>query len=173
MDYFRRSQNVRLEILANDRILTQAKEAFHGKIEEFGWGSTVNLYRVGVLSSGLYVAMRTFRRDGNFEKDKLDAQKKTLEQYCLNAEELDAEGKNVPTFCVGVVYGRRAAIFTEDVTDDGREEFEHNPDSAFAFVGEGTNRRKVYIDIDHCFKFRPGSEAKYFLNNHVIKLTRK
>ena len=170
MEYFERSQEVRKEILSEDGLLTQAKRAFNSEYEEFGWGSTVDLFRIGTLPSGLYVAMRVFRKDGHFGDSSVENQKRLLEDYCQNAEELDSEGKEVPKFCVGVVYRNRAGIFTEDLTAGDTQNFEHYPDYDFAWVGEGEQRRKVYVDIDHLFKHRRDTETKYFLDDHLIQL---
>lgn len=170
MRYFEHSQDIRRKLLSEEDMLTKAKRAFNGDIEEFSFGSTVNLYRIGKLPSGFYVALRVFRKDGNFGKSSLDMQKSLLEDYCQNAEELDSEGKEVPKFCIGTVYGRKAGIFTQDLTADGTENFEHYPAYDFAWVGEGTNRRKVFVDIDHLFKHRWEKKPKYFLKKHLIRL---
>lgn len=170
MAYFEHSQEIRQKILLEGNILTQAKRAFNEEIEEFSFGSTVNLYRIGKLPSGFYVALRVFRKDGHFGGSFLGTQKSLLEDYCQNAEELNSEGKEVPKFCVGTVYGKRAGIFTEDLTANGTQHFEHYPDYDFAWVGEGTNRRKVFVDIDHLFKHRREDKPKYFLKKHLIRL---
>ncbi|HLC64524.1 MAG TPA: hypothetical protein VJI46_00200, partial [Candidatus Nanoarchaeia archaeon] len=69
----------------------------------------------------------------------------------------------------------RAGIFTEDLTAGDAQSFEHNSNYDFAWVGEGENRRKVYVDIDHLFRLEKrlygrNPKRKYFLNRHLIKL---
>ena len=161
MGYFERSQGVRQELLSEDGLLTQAKRAFNSEYEEFGAGKNASLFRIGTLPSGLYVAIRVPRGWNSLS---------LLEDYCQNAEMLDSEGKEVPKFCVGVLYGERAGIFTEDLTKGDTQSFEHCPDEEFVWVGSGKHRRKVYVDIDHLFKWRRHKELKYFLDDHLIKL---
>ena len=169
MVYFEYSQDIRQQLLSERDMLTQAKKAFNGEIEKFSFGGTVDLYRVGKLPSGFYVALRVFRQDRHFSGSSLGKQKSLLEDYCQNAEELNSEGKEVPKFCVGAVYGQRAGIFTEDLTAGGTQNFEHYPDYDFAWVGEGENRRKVFVDIDYLFKHRE-DKPKYFLEERLIQL---
>ena len=171
MKYFLRSQRVKQEIVSEESLLSRARRAFNSEYEPIGWGSTVDVFRIGTLLSGLYVAMRVFRKDGHFGDSSIETQKSLLEDYCQNAEELDSEGKEVPKFCVGVSCEERAGIFTEDLTAADTQNFEHHRDDDFAWVGERENRRKVYVDIDHLFGPRRYSiETKYFLDEHLITI---
>ena len=168
MDYLEISQQVKAELLSAPNLLNIAQNAFNGGIEPFSFGGTVNLYHLEMLSSGLYVALRVFRTDAQAGKYDLESQIKEMEQYCQNAEYLFSEGYPVPAFCVGVVSGEKAGIFTEDLSVGGREDVEHNRDDAYAFVG--SDRRKVFIDIDTAFRVRRNIELRYFLESNSIRL---
>lgn len=157
MTYFDKSQDAKRSF--TPQILDMGRDAFAGNIEPFGFGG-VHLYRTGRTSSGLYVALRVFRQDMPESEFSLRRQIKLFENYCLNAEELDSEGKEVPGFCIGVICGRRAGIFTEDMTAGGSIDLEHPPDMPFAYVG--TERRIVYIDIDGVFRKKDVDSLKYF-----------
>lgn len=163
--YFEKSQEVRCSFAP--QILDEGRAAFAGKVVPFGFGH-VHLYRTGRTTSGLYVALRVFK-EGSYESSlPLRSQIEHFENYCLNAEELDAEDKDVPGFCIGVICGRRAGIFTEDMTAGGSQELEHPPDKAFAYVGP--DRRIVYIDIDRAFRQKEIKSLKYFALKKKVRL---
>lgn len=163
--YFEKSQEVKRSF--TPQILDEGRAAFAGEVEPFGFGG-VHLYRTGKTSSGLYVALRIFRTDLDESRWPLRSQIKWFENYCLNAEELVAEGKEVPGFCIGVICGGRAGIFTEDMTAGGLQELEHHPDKAFAYVGP--DRRVVYIDVDPVFRRKKIESLKYFSLGNRFRL---
>ncbi|MBS3051191.1 MAG: hypothetical protein J4400_03500 [Candidatus Aenigmarchaeota archaeon] len=163
--YFGKSQQVKRSF--TPQILDKGGAAFAGDIEPFGFGQ-VHLYRTGRTSSGLYVALRIFRTE-LYNDWTLCSQIKWFENYCLNAEELDAEGKEVPGFCIGVICDRRAGIFTEDMTAGGSQDLEHPADEAFAYVGP--DRRVVYLDIDPVFREKKVESLKYFSLGKMFRLS--
>lgn len=170
MDYFEYSQSVKGEVEATPEILVNARRAFAGEVETFGFGSTVELYRLGKTASGLWTALRAYRNDaygGNMDREQ---QARHMEYYCQNAEELAARGEGVPVFCIGVTCGNRAGIITEDLTANSQNRFEHNPENAYGFVIQGDKRRKVFVDIDGVFRYKSGLEAKYFSEENALVL---
>ena len=146
--YLEHSQGVKREIERNPKILDAARKAFRGEAESFAFGGTVNLYRVGRLKSGMYVALRAFRIDVDEGMQSAETQAKNMEIYCQNAEDIQSLGENVPVFCVGVMHGEKAGILTEDLTANGQKGFEHRPADAYGFVVDGESRRKVFVDLD-------------------------
>lgn len=168
MDYIDKSQIVKNEILSAPTLLDTARNAFDKKFEAFGWGGTVELYHIGRLSSGLHVALRAFRTDVQEGQNDLEGQMRLMEYYCQNAEHLYSKNEPVPEFCVGVIKGNKAGILTEDLSAGDTQEVEHHPDNDYALVG--AEKRKVFFDIDGLFRFIPGLEHKYFLDDKVIRL---
>ena len=59
MSYFTRSQQVKAELERTPRLLDAIREHFRERcLEEMGEGRGNNMYRVGQLDSGLWVALR-------------------------------------------------------------------------------------------------------------------
>lgn len=168
MNYLEKSQQIKQEISGDSRLLDIARNSFNEQIEPFSFGGTVNLYAIGQIPSGLYVALRSLRTDMAEGKGTLEQQMRLMEYYCQNAENLDASRQLVPRFCIGVVYGNRAGIFTEDLSNAGTQTVEHHPDNDSALVG--SDKRKVYVDIDWLFRATPGLEIKYFLDKNLIRI---
>jgi hypothetical protein len=168
MDYFERSMNIRREILGREDILDAAGNAFRDREDScFNAGGSVNLYRVGKLESGFHVALRLYRYDMDEGQFPWKKQARNMEQYCHNAEFVEARGDNVPSFCVGATDGTLVGIFTEDISNGGDLEVKHHPDQDFALVG--LDDRKVFIDMDYQFRFTPGIEKKYFTFSNIIR----
>lgn len=168
MEYIDKSQIVKKEIISESMLLDVVRNAFDQKFEAFGRGGTVELYRIGRLPSGFHIALRLFRTDIEEGQRNLETQMRLMELYCQNAEHLYSRNEPVPDFCVGVIKGNKAGILTEDLSAGGTTEVEHNQDNNYALVG--AERRKVFVDIDGLFRFIPGLEHKYFLDDTVIKL---
>jgi len=168
MSYIDGSQSVKDELLSAPTLLDIVGKAFNEKIEPFAFGGTVHLYRMGRLSSGIHVALRAFRTDVQEGKNDLESQMKLMEYYCQNAEHLYSKNEPVPEFCIGIINGNKAGILTEDLSAGDTEEVDHHPDNDYALVG--VEKRKVYVDIDGLYRFIPGLELKYFLEDKVIKL---
>lgn len=170
MKYFERSRAIRGDILSQLSLLNMARDTYKGNIEPFTFGGTVNIYHVGILPSGLHVALRAFRTEMPEGKKGLEWEKRAFEAYCRNAEDLSEEGEGVPDFCVGVIFGQHAGIFTEDLTRGDTSEFESHPDNEYVFVGP--ERRKVFVDIDYLFreKLLKIKELKYFLDSNLVML---
>ncbi len=160
--YFENSQSIKKEIESRLDLKNKITMCLDDKIEPFSFGGTVNLYRIGKLKSGLYIALRRFRPEMVEGRNDLNTKKKGMEIYCQNAERLKNEGEEVPQFCVGVVNGNDAGILTEDLTLGGKFDFDHFPDMDFGFVVDGTNRRKVWVDIDHLFSSELGHNRNYY-----------
>ena len=167
-DYFNKSQLVRISIERTPELIEITRTCFNGKMEPFASGGTVNLYHLGTLPSGLHVALRAFRTSVPEGKYDLEDQMRLMEHYCQNAEHLYSTGKSVPIFCVGVVSGEQASIFTEDLSKGGTQEVRHHPDNNYALVG--AEKRKVFVDIDGLFRKIPGLELKYFLNENKVNV---
>ncbi|MBS3151928.1 hypothetical protein J4230_00805 [Candidatus Woesearchaeota archaeon] len=173
IDYFQESQMVKAKIVLQSEIIYNANEALSGRLEEFSFGGTVNLYRIGKLESGLYIALRKFRPEMPEGISNLDNKVKKMEAYCQNAGKLRSKNEGVPNFCVGIVNEIDVGILTEDLIANGGFEFDHNPDNEFGFVIQGNNRRKVWVDIDHLFgdrKYNRNPEIKYFTEGARINL---
>ena len=168
MYYFKRSQNVKEQILLAPNLLDIARTAFDESIEPFSFGGTVHLYHMGKLDSGLYVALRTLRTDVAEGQTNLERQMKLMEYYCQNAESSDSRGELVPNFCVGVIKGDKAGIFTEDLTAGNTQEIDSHPDNDYILVGK--DKRKVFVDLDGTSRFIPGLKLKYFLGKRAIRL---
>lgn len=172
MRYLKYSQRVRREIESIPELLDNVKRAFAGQAEPFTSGGSVNLYRLGRTPSGLWTALRAYRKDISEGRKDREQQARLMEYYCQNAEELDGEGESVPVFCIGAVCGNSAGIITEDLTANAQYQVEHHPDDDHGFVIHGNQRRKVFIDIDGVFrrKFGFGIETKYFSPKNVLVL---
>ena len=56
MNYFKYSQIIKQEIDSTSSLIKTIKEIYQGEKEEFSFGGSVNLYRVGLLGSGVYLA---------------------------------------------------------------------------------------------------------------------
>ncbi len=172
MGYFEKSQIVKEEILSLPTLLDTARDAFDERIEEFTSGGTVNLYRVGKLPSGLHVALRAFRTDVQEGRNPLGYQMELMEYYCQNAEYLSghsySDWEPVPEFCVGVVYGEKAGIFTQDLSAGGTEKIETHAGNDYVLVG--AEKRKVFVDIDNFFRDMLDLELKYFSGDNFIGL---
>lgn len=168
MQYFEKSQKIKLEILKDNNLLNTARSAFDEKIEPFSFGGTVNLYFIGRIPSGKYVALRVFRNNLPEGQESLERQIKLMEYYCQNAEYLDDSLESVPEFCIGAVKGNKAGIFTEDLSNGGSQEIKHCPDNDYALVGP--QKRKVFVDIDSCFRAPLNIKIKYFLNKNLIRI---
>ncbi|MBI2578326.1 MAG: hypothetical protein HYW26_01300 [Candidatus Aenigmarchaeota archaeon] len=172
MGYFEHSLTVKKEIESGPEMLNTARKAFTRQSEQFSFGGTVNLYRIGRTPSGLYVALRALRPDtvyGNFDREQ---QSRLMEIYCQNAERLHDEGKDVPAFCIGTVCGDSVGVITEDLTQGGQVELEHGERDIYGFVFKGDERRKVFVDIDWYYNHIPLSEIilRYFSEEHVMVL---
>ncbi len=170
MDYFDLSQKVRTEIETASALLDVTKSAFDCDVKEFSFGGTVNLFYIGKLSSGLHVALRAYRPDMPEGQRDLDFQVFGMEIFCQNAEYLHSQGKGVPAFCVGVTYDGKAGILTEDLTANGQLGLDHHPDKDYGFVGEGGDRRKVFVDIDFQYRWDRNTADKFFLSENRINL---
>ena len=168
MDYIEKSQQVKQEILSNPKFLNITRSALNEEIEPFAFGGTVHLYQIGQLPSGLHLALRAFRTDVAEGQRDLESQMREMEHYCQNADYLHSHGDEVPKFCIGVINSSKAGILTEDLSNGRTQEFQHHPDNDYAFVG--TNKRKVFVDIDGLFRFIPRLKLKYFSNEHLIKI---
>lgn len=167
MNYFDYSQAIRNKIAASPQILEKTRGAFEDRFEPFTAGGTVNLYFLGRLESGLYVALRTWRKEMLEGKLPFEKRKKNLEIYCRNAEDLSDKGENVPCFCVGVIYKNSVGIFTEDLTAGETKVVTHYPDNDYGFV----NDKKIWIDIDYLFNSKHlGAPLSYFAEDHIIQL---
>ena len=172
-EYFENSQLVRREIESRPDLKNKITMCLDNKIEPFSFGGTVNLYRVGKLKSGLYIALRRFRSEMPEGMSTFNNKRKMMEAYCQNAERLKNEGEEVPNFCVGAVNNNDAAILTEDLTSNGKVIFEHHPDTAFGFIIKDEARRKVWVDIDYLYgdiRKNRNPEIKYFSNGEIINL---
>lgn len=90
--YFETSQRVKREIASLESMLEKARQAFDGQQEYMAAGGSVKLYAMGALPSGFYVALRIFRKDMPEGQYDLNFQKKLMEQYCKNAEDLHSDG---------------------------------------------------------------------------------
>ena len=167
MNYLERSQKAKIEILNNNRLIDIARNAFDERIKPFSIGGTVNLYSIGKISD-MYVALRIFRTDRTEGKFDLERQMDLMEHYCQNAEYLDASNQLVPRFCIGAIFGNKAAIFTEDLSNGWNQEILHHPDKVYALVGP--EQKIVYVDIDWLFRAPSNLEIKYFLNENLIRI---
>lgn len=170
MDYFEDSQRIRTEIQEDSQILDVAKRSLARELEPFAGGTHSEVYRVGKLSSGLWVALRTTIFD---DEDQMIQ----LERHCQNAEKLAThyplDGKmKMPSFCVGVVYGERRGIFTEDLTNGGSLILNHHDsgDPAGYIEEEEERRVTVYVDLDDFPTSKNPQSIKYFLNENIINL---
>ncbi len=172
-NYFENSQSVKNEMERRPDLLQITRDCFAERIKEFSFGSTVNLYRVGRLESGVYVALRRFRHEGIEGHFDLIIKMRYFDMYCQNAEELYSRGESVPEFCVGVTFGNDAGILTEDLTSNGEVEFEHHPDHNFGFVIKGDIKKRVLVDIDYLYgsiHVNSDRNTKYFANDARINL---
>lgn len=168
MDYIERSQLMKPGIISDSELLNSARRGFDEEIEPFSFGGTVNLYHVGILPSGLHVALRAFRPEMPEGRNSLTRQTQSMENFCQNAEHLDSEGEPVPAFCIGVVYKHMAGIFTEDLSAGETQEVDHDLEQPYALVGD--EERKVFVDVDELFRLLLDLEPKYFLDENVVRI---
>lgn len=176
MEYLEISQNIRREIELLPGIESKLRNILEGKAEPFTHGSSVDLYRVGKTSSGLYVALRAFRAEF-LEEDLqlLEDQIQWMENYCQNAAMHHKHNEGVPKFCIGVIYKDNAAILTEDLSEGGRGDITplKGGDVEVTVTGPGINREKVYVDVDpHYIDLRPIPESRirYFSDPNVMMI---
>ena len=169
MDYFENSQKIRRDLEEDSILLDETQKALNGELSPFGFGINYEVFRVGRLPSGLYIALRSFEENNFMRMEDFDDQINDLEDYCLNAEQLSSQGKKVPSFCVGVVCGNLAGILTEDLTVGGVEKIYQPSSEDYAFFGK--DKRKVWIDIDSIFKSHPRNKIlKYFAKENRIDI---
>jgi len=179
MSYFERSMEVGRRLRGNREVVGNVRRALRGESQPFSCGSTAELYQIG-KSGEVYVALRRFDPRGSYGRADLKFQSGLMEVYCLNAEDLDAKGKRVPDFCVGVVCDEQAAILTEDLTQGGQRKVDHSKGGeAAGYILVDGKKTLVYIDIDHGFDnrdfdvldfIRGGVPLKYFSDENAIKL---
>jgi hypothetical protein len=170
--YFEHSQEVKREIEQSSDLLDKIRDSFHGKGDRIAHTDCTEIWRIGKLESGLYIALRIDYSPFLFEMTKL-----SLENYCSNAERLFNEGNNVPDFCVGVTLDEDAGIITEDLTDNNR--------NTLTETGKGSEKarclqtkpdgetKEIYVDIDSKWSADPKinrGNLRYFKEGNYIRL---
>lgn len=171
--YFVNSQKVKDEIKSNSSILENVAKAFREETEPFT-GASHDFYRIGMLESGVYVVMRVLPSSGSDIKAlSFNGQINLMEQYCQNAEYLSSNGERVPNFCVGALCENKAGILMEDLTANDSVELIHHPDNAHGYIVQGSDKIKVFVDIDAQYRFTLDIKKRYFSNKAAIKIKTK
>jgi hypothetical protein len=163
---------IKEKLLKSKDLLERIQDAFDNLFFPFSEGTSVELYKIGLLDKESHLALRCFSDTGENSKinSLLQIQMLAMEEYCLNAEELKLEKKRVPNFCVGVIYGNLAGIITQDLTFGGTREFKHNFREPFGYL-EGSDN-PIYIDIDGEYRIPNQGGFKYFLEKNRISLVK-
>jgi len=171
MSYFQDSQRIREEIESQPGLLERVKQAYRGELQKFASGSSVDLFRIGRLQSGVHIALRKWNPDLYHNAHMgLHKQIEWMETYCQNAEELAAQGTEVPAFTVGVIRNNIAGILTEDLSAGELYEVvqARYPDPTARVVDNGSSRT-VYVDIDPEFRAKEPIKRRYFAEGkHIL-----
>jgi len=118
-DYFTFSQTVKESI--NQNLASLLREHLTGskKLELIADGDSHDIYQVGQLDSGLYVALRenrALKELMSVEESFIPVAMYVYEDYCLKAESKHKAGKIVPRFSIGGMFGKIPFLLTEDMS---------------------------------------------------------
>ena len=163
-EYFEKSQEVRKEIESSPELMRTLENHLSGKekAQHISRGKHHTIYRLGQLTSGLWVAMRHnlyAGRDGITAREILSE----YETYATDAEKYSSESKRVTQFCVGVaksdgrIESQRGfvglsgdvALLVEDFTRGGTRELEVTLSDE---VWANNPRELIYVDIRSAFR---------------------
>lgn len=163
--YFEFSQQVRREIESSEQMMPALKRYFfdlYVPANDFiGSGSANDIYRIGKLKSGLWVALRE-----RYGSDDSPFFLGLYEVYAKKAELLQQQNKRVTKFCVGVSGNGRAGLLVQDFTNGGESPLISTSGDA-AYFADNTGEI-VYVDLDNVI--HPETELKYLAENARIRL---
>lgn len=126
LKYLEYSQQVKREVEANPIFIRRVQGFFSGReLELIGSGDSHSVYRLGELSSGIWVAVRV-----NTQNIPPEWKQTYLEYWCREAGRLYEEGKKVPEFGIAVSYHGatgncsergNCALLVQDLTEGGKK----------------------------------------------------
>jgi hypothetical protein len=168
--YFDYSQQIKKEIEGRVDLTQKLREHFSGKtpLEYIGGGSSNDIYSLGRLESGIYVALRESKvvKEVGLVEEFLQV----YEGYCQYAEQLSSTmniGK-VVSFCVGASIGRdgRAGILLEDFSEGKKKTLLEQNDGLSSVCFETGETFLTDLDVD---EISPKG-IKFFAPEHRINI---
>lgn len=180
--YFELSQEIKKDVL-RDHELMNALARHYGLAEGFplqviGKGSLNTVYSLGKTRNGIYVALREEKtvtqhktHPNCFQSPPAGLWLKEQEHYCLTAEKLFSQGKQVPGFCIGVICGMMVGVVTEDLTE-GRKYLlsDNKPGEQHGTRTRNGIEEKLYFDLDNIGEAVHIERLKYLLPQNTIDL---
>jgi len=162
--YFLNCQKWKEHILADARIMqTLSEHVRKGKrLEHISEGNQNQIFRVGQLSSDIWVAVR--ERMGNTWDPDVRPIPNCYEEYIERAVSLADRGYRVPSFCIGLLGKRYTGLLVEDITQGGKRKI--NSGVGDETVTFADTDEEVFLDLDNDVIHR--DEFFYMDDRHCI-----
>ena len=156
---FINSQEVKQQIISHRHTMDKLESGlWNGKL--INGASQTQIYEIGKLPSGIYVALRWIGVYSSNLELMNHMQKSRLESYALNAENLSSQGIDVVSFCVGVYLKGEVGLLLEDLTAGGKNKVTALDDVVCSVVSQEGMERLVHVDIDD--RWNDSAEGKKF-----------